>query len=232
MSLDGHRSRVSDNQERANRILDAAVKLIIRYGFDKTTVSDIAEEAGVSKGAVYLHWSSKDDLFEAMLWRESANYMDQWMERINADPEGGKLPQMYRHALLLIAESPLIQALMTRDKKVFGDYIRRGKTYLVNQRYGLGKEFISLLQSAGLVRADLDPGVITYVMNCFSYGMVLIDEAIPGNEAPPVDQSIAFVTEMLMKTVVPEGGSDSEAGKRILAQLVEAVKQRGQLDRK
>ena len=60
-----------NNQERADRILDAASKLIVHYGYDKTTVSDIAREAGVSKGAIYLHWASKDDLFEALIFRES-----------------------------------------------------------------------------------------------------------------------------------------------------------------
>ena len=41
----------NDNQERANRILDAASKLIVHYGYDKTTVSDIAntcEQEGVA----------------------------------------------------------------------------------------------------------------------------------------------------------------------------------------
>ena len=51
----------SANVERERRILDAAVRLIAHYGYDKTTVGDIAHEAGVSKGAVYLHWPGKDD---------------------------------------------------------------------------------------------------------------------------------------------------------------------------
>ncbi|MCB0031981.1 MAG: helix-turn-helix transcriptional regulator, partial [Anaerolineales bacterium] len=42
----------SDNPERETRILQAAAQLFAHYGFDKTTVSDIAREAGVSKGAI------------------------------------------------------------------------------------------------------------------------------------------------------------------------------------
>ncbi|MEM7028378.1 MAG: helix-turn-helix domain-containing protein, partial [Chloroflexota bacterium] len=40
----------SDNKEREERILDAASNLFVHYGYDKTTVDDIAREAGVSKG--------------------------------------------------------------------------------------------------------------------------------------------------------------------------------------
>ena len=57
----------SDNPERETRILQAAAQLFAHYGFDKTTVSDIAREAGVSKGAIYLHFASKEELLERFL---------------------------------------------------------------------------------------------------------------------------------------------------------------------
>ena len=60
----------SGQHEREQRILDAAANLIAHYGYDKTTVDEIAREAGVSKGAIYLHFKSKEDLFEALLLRE------------------------------------------------------------------------------------------------------------------------------------------------------------------
>ena len=66
----------SDNEQREQRILDAALDLFVHYGYDKTTVSDIAHEAGVSKGAIYLHFESKDDLFEALLIRELTLYSE------------------------------------------------------------------------------------------------------------------------------------------------------------
>src|SRR4051794_30101091 len=47
---------------RETRLLDAATRLFARFGFDKTSVDDIARAAGVSKGAVYLHWPSKFSL--------------------------------------------------------------------------------------------------------------------------------------------------------------------------
>lgn len=84
----------SDNVEREQRILKAAVDLFIHYGYDKTTVSDIARAAGVSKGAIYLHFKSKDDLFEGLLIREMTTHAEKWLELIEADPKGGTIGGM------------------------------------------------------------------------------------------------------------------------------------------
>ncbi len=47
-------------------ILNAAERLFVRYGYKKTTVDEIAQEAHVGKGTVYLHFQSKEDV--GMCW--------------------------------------------------------------------------------------------------------------------------------------------------------------------
>ncbi len=53
-------------------ILDAAEKLIERYGYKKTTMEDIAREAGTGKGTLYLHFRNKEELAFSILDRETA----------------------------------------------------------------------------------------------------------------------------------------------------------------
>lgn len=48
----------SKRQERAHRILDAAAELVLRWGYKKTTIDDIAKQAKVAKGTIYLHWKN------------------------------------------------------------------------------------------------------------------------------------------------------------------------------
>ncbi|MBS1713043.1 MAG: TetR/AcrR family transcriptional regulator [Armatimonadetes bacterium] len=52
--------------ERA-RILDTAAALFERYGYKKTTIEDIAQEAGIGKGSVYLRFESKEEIGLAWL---------------------------------------------------------------------------------------------------------------------------------------------------------------------
>lgn len=54
---------------RPDELLDAALALFSEKGFDRTRVADVATRAGVSKGAVYLYFPSKDAMIEALVAR-------------------------------------------------------------------------------------------------------------------------------------------------------------------
>jgi AcrR family transcriptional regulator len=61
------RKRERRPQERPEEIGAAALKLFSRRGYHETTIDDIANEAGVTKGAVYHHFASKEDVLEYAL---------------------------------------------------------------------------------------------------------------------------------------------------------------------
>lgn len=52
--------------EKSISIMQAAIKLFAKKGFTSTSVQEIAKNAGISKGAFYLHFSSKDELLFAL----------------------------------------------------------------------------------------------------------------------------------------------------------------------
>lgn len=52
-------------QERKLDIIQAAIALFNDKGYDKTTVDDIAESAGIAKGSFYLHFKSKQEVLDA-----------------------------------------------------------------------------------------------------------------------------------------------------------------------
>jgi len=53
-----------------DKILSVASKMFARYGFQKTTVDEIAKTAHKAKGSVYYYFSSKEDLFKAVVEQE------------------------------------------------------------------------------------------------------------------------------------------------------------------
>ncbi len=57
-------------QARPDELLDAALDEFIANGFDSARVEDIARRAGLSKGAVYLYFKSKEELLRALIERE------------------------------------------------------------------------------------------------------------------------------------------------------------------
>src|SRR6059058_4390369 len=48
--------------EMQGKILDAADRLLARYGYRKMTIDDLAREVGIGKGTIYLHFRSKEDV--------------------------------------------------------------------------------------------------------------------------------------------------------------------------
>ena len=217
-----------DEQRRAQRearILGAANSLITHYGYDKTTMDDIAGEAGVSKGAIYLHFKSKEALFEALILRESERVMEDMFERIEADPEGGTLFQLYTHALLAAISNPLIRALFTRDRRGLGDFQRRiVGTETMQQGMIFGRDFILHLQDAGLVRRDLSAETITYLLAYMRMGFFMSENVLPPEHTPSVDVIMPAMATLLSTGLTPGGESDSEAGKAIVRGYVEQMR--------
>lgn len=74
---------------RPDEVLDAALALFRERGFAATRVEDIGRRAGISKGAVYLYFASKEAIIEALVRRAAAPIADtalQFIEGVEGDP--------------------------------------------------------------------------------------------------------------------------------------------------
>ena len=58
-------------------ILDATDRLLARYGYKKMTIDDLAQEVGIGKGSVYLHFSSKEEI--------ALSHIDRIIERLKVN---------------------------------------------------------------------------------------------------------------------------------------------------
>src|ERR1019366_4040850 len=61
------RTRRPKREEVRRRLLDAALEVFAEHGFDTANLDQIAEAAGLTKGAIYSNFTGKDDLFYAMM---------------------------------------------------------------------------------------------------------------------------------------------------------------------
>ena len=109
-----------------NQILKAALKIFVVNGYSNTKMDDIAEEAGFSKGAVYHHFSSKDDLFFSLIdyWEASFlpkfysnNYSNVSLVKVLKELASEVASNFKNKKYLFLAELE-IWALSNRDSKV------------------------------------------------------------------------------------------------------------------
>ena len=76
-------------EARPDEVLDAALDLFIEQGFAATRVDDIARRAGISKGAVYLYFPSKEAILEGLVRRAIvpiASHALSFVENYDGDP--------------------------------------------------------------------------------------------------------------------------------------------------
>ena len=141
---------------RIGQVVAAVRRLFMRYGYRRTSIDDIAREAGLSKATLYLYFASKEDMFRAMI----RQFREVVIDRCDA-AEGLAAPIAAR-----VAE--LIYASHGTALEWFGDaeHIREVKTFAAdhplddvrgNDRLAFQARLERLLTEAGGTR-ELDFG--------------------------------------------------------------------------
>ncbi len=213
-----------ERQQREERILDAAAALLVRWGYRKTTIDDVAREAGVGKGTVYLHWKDKNRLFSAVIWRAGRQASEDMMQRIAADPEGGLFHRVWTHGMLAIFSNPLMAALMKGRPDIFQGLLDTLDQKTLNQLVGNADVHIVRLQRAGLIRADLPVPVIRFLIGSLKTGIIHMPDLMGQEDMPSMEQLTDALSDLMRRWLEPEQPpTDSAAGKRIMLEWLEQV---------
>ena len=64
------------SQETANRILNQAMRIFLEKGYHGTSIDDITQAAGLTKGALYWHFKSKEDLLKKLIGKYERSFLD------------------------------------------------------------------------------------------------------------------------------------------------------------
>jgi AcrR family transcriptional regulator len=193
-------------------------------------MSDIAEEAGASRGTVYLYFKGKEELFEALLYREYMQYAQTWLELIEADPNGGTIGGVYRAMFHAVNSRPLIAAMLRRDRRVIGNYLRKRNNLFAQMMSGVNTPgFFQALQAAGVIRQDIDAAVILHIVEMLSYGQLTIGDFKPPDQFPPYDAVMEALADLMDRALQPVDGApgtggSNEAGKAICRQITTAAR--------
>jgi AcrR family transcriptional regulator len=165
-------------EDRRQRILAVAQRLITRNGGRGTTLSQIAQEAGVTTAGLLHHFESKEQLLHAVLDARDAD------DIAHVDMAGDVIEQLER-VTERFERSPdligLFTVLLTEnlnpDAPLHGRFLSRYQDGLAIVAEGIRRG-----QRAGRYRTDLDPAVKAVEIIAFLYGMEtswLLDPSIP-----------------------------------------------------
>jgi AcrR family transcriptional regulator len=96
----------ADRAARRQHLVDAAWRRIAEAGYRDTTVDDVCDEAGVSKGAFYGYFETKQDLLIALLDEETETLAALAGELSDLEISGGERVRLFTQAMLRVADDP------------------------------------------------------------------------------------------------------------------------------
>jgi len=199
-----HEPEAERREARAQRILDAASTLILRYGYHKTTTDDIAKEAGVGKGTLYLHWNTREALFAALILREKVAMADDIKQRLACDPAGATLRGLLKHAALALMHRPLLKAVLLRDTEVFGKLVQREQSSATTTEVLAGfTTYLEVLREQGLVRTDLSLQTLAALFSSIFTGFFLAAPLLPDAFKPSDEELAELMAETGHRTLEP-----------------------------
>lgn len=197
------REERTKRQERAERILDAAAELIIRWGYNKTTIDDIAKKAGVAKGTIYLHWKTREDLFRALMEREALLVAEDIRQRTLGDPEGGTLHGMIKNSVLSIMKHPLTKAVYLNDTELLGQLAKQDYANLAAREMDEFVRYFEILRSKGLMRTDISIREQIFMVSAISMGFIVTGKIMPDEYVASDEEAADMLGETIRRTFEP-----------------------------
>jgi AcrR family transcriptional regulator len=195
-----------DGERRRDALLDAAVGLLLSRGYDKLTMVDVAEAADLSRTIVYRHFASKRELVDAVAARALSVYTVRWRKELGDEPAPGTAASIFGAAFRVVAGDPMLAAIATRDRDVFGRYLRDSDATMPGPAgLGLLGQFLGTMQQAGAVRQDVDVASVAVVLDALTTAVLRAIQEHQGRlDGPSPEGLIDTVTEMIDRMLTPE----------------------------
>jgi AcrR family transcriptional regulator len=220
-------TRVRDaaaRKARAERILDATADLLLRLGYKRVTIDDVAAQADVGKGTIYLHWPTREALFYAVLVRESLAVIDEMISAIRQDPEAVLLHRLAHTQFLVVMRRPLIRAVFTGDLEVLGTVVRTSDPAITVAKKLATEAYLRVLQESHCVRTDLSVEELTYAVGCSLSGFYLLE---PINSTLGYDLTLERKADLVASTLKhafePPGPLSPETIRAAATRMVEIL---------
>ena len=169
-------------QERARRILDVAAALLLRHGYRRVTIDDVAVGADIGKGTIYLHWKTREALFTAVFEREVHQAIGELVGALRQDPQVCLLHRFARAYFLAIMHRPLLRGFVLGDPDLLGKLAKPASARDDRHRL-MSRAYLELLAEHGLLREDLDLEAIAYAFQATFEGF-LQAEAVAATSTP------------------------------------------------
>jgi AcrR family transcriptional regulator len=195
--------KLKPETQRARRehILDAAELCFARAGFHRTTMQDICREAHVSPGALYVYFSSKEELIAGIVERDRAKLSDQLKELAAATDLMAALERLGEHYTV---EEPLHKRVLsieigsesTRNPAV-GEIFRSVDSFCLESF----TQFFERAREDGKIAPELEMSVLVQIVALIGDGLFWRAATDPSFDAKTLIPAVSNLVRALINPV-------------------------------
>ena len=149
-----------EHTDKFNRIIQAAIKVFARKGFFNSRVSEIAREAGVADGTIYLYFQNKDDILISLFEVSMDAVIRNMREVLDREADPRKKIQLFaiQHLKMLETNKELAEVIQVELRQSI-KFMKEYKNEKFLQYLNLVSDVVREGQAQGVFRKDIVPGV-------------------------------------------------------------------------
>jgi Transcriptional regulator len=184
-------------EQTKQKIIDTALVLFEEKGFNDTTVQDIIDKMQMSKGAIYHHFRSKDDIVLAVrdqVAMEDSNVIENLIHKSQL-PIKTKISKIIMHLTTSERKRKLLDCVCLRNKVVLLDNVRS-----IERSAPLWKTLINQGIEEGVFKTDFPYEAAEVLMLLFN---IWLDPILFSGTFSQLSRKVEFLSHMLCSIGVP-----------------------------
>ncbi len=148
------------NGDKYHRIIKAATKVFAKKGFFNAKVADIAREAQVADGTIYLYFENKDDILISLFEEQMKVVLENMVSEISKEKDAvGKIERFALTHLRLIELNKNVAEIIQVELRQSSKFMKEYKNERFLKYLNIIEEIIREGQEQGIFKEDVVPGI-------------------------------------------------------------------------
>jgi TetR/AcrR family fatty acid metabolism transcriptional regulator len=153
------------DSDKHQQIIEAAVRVFARNGYYNSRVSDIAREAGVASGTIYLYFKTKDDILVSLFREKMAAWVASVRGEIDGEPDPvSKIRRLVALHFSVLEKDPALAEVVQVELRQGHKFFRGASAHEISAYFELIGSVLEEGQAAGVFRDDVPVKIATKVL--------------------------------------------------------------------
>jgi TetR/AcrR family transcriptional regulator, fatty acid metabolism regulator protein len=151
--------------DKPQQIIDAAIRVFARTGYYNSRVSDIAREAGIASGTIYLYFKTKEEILVTLFREKMAGFVAQQRREMAGQPDPVvKIRKLVGVHFSVLEQNPELAEVVQVELRQGNKFFRGASAHEVSAYFELIGSVLEEGVAAGCFRSDLPVKVATKVL--------------------------------------------------------------------